>query len=90
MALPHGVNPELLNTAQRESDMVADRLWFLELTRQMFRVRSIATGGVLKQYPKELEEDPEDLIGEGDLDPDREKDLELFFNWRSTEKKYQW
>jgi N-acetyl-anhydromuramyl-L-alanine amidase AmpD len=54
----------------------------------MFRVRSI-TGGVLKQYLKELEEDPEDLIGEGDLDPDREKDLELFFNWRSTEKKYR-
>jgi hypothetical protein len=27
----------------------------------------------LKQYLKELEEDdPEDLIGEGDLDPDRE------------------
>jgi hypothetical protein len=28
------------------------------------------------------------VIGEGDLDPDREKDLE-FFNWRSTEKKYR-
>ena len=69
--------------------MVADRLWFLELTRQMFRVRSIATGGVLKQYLKELEEDPEDLIGEGDLDPDREKNLELFFGWRRKEKRYR-
>lgn len=52
-------------------------------------MRSIATGGVLKQYLKELEEDPEDLIGEGDLDPDREKDLELFFGWKSKEKKYR-
>jgi len=86
---PMELIPELLKYCTKESDMVADRLWFLELTRQMFRVRSIATGGVLKQYLKELEEDPEDLIGEGDLDPDREKDLELFFGWKSKEKKYR-
>jgi plasmid rolling circle replication initiator protein Rep len=86
---PMELIPELLKYCTKESDMVADRLWFLELTRQMFRVRSIATGGVLKQYLKELEEDPEDLIGEGDLDPDREKDLELFFGWRRNEKRYR-
>lgn len=43
----------------------------------------------MKQYLKELEEDPEDLIGESDLDPDREKDLELFFGWRRNEKRYR-
>ena len=69
--------------------MVADRLWFLELTRQMYRIRSIATGGVLKQYLKELEDDPEDLIGDGDADPDKEKGAELFFGWRRKEKKYR-
>ena len=86
---PMELIPELLKYCTKESDMVADRLWFLELTRQMYRIRSIATGGVLKQYLKELEEDPEDLIGESDLDPDREKDLELFFGWRRNEKRYR-
>lgn len=86
---PMELIPELLKYCTKESDMVADRLWFLELTRQMYRIRSIATGGVLKQYLKELEEDPEDLIGEGDLDPDAEKNLELFFGWRRNEKRYR-
>jgi len=86
---PMELIPELLKYCTKESDMVADRFWFLELTRQMHRIRSIATGGVLKQYLKELEEDPDDLIGEGDLDPDREKDLELFFGWRRNEKQYR-
>ena len=86
---PMELIPELLKYCTKESDMVADRLWFLELTRQMYRIRSIATGGVLKQYLKELEEDPEDLIGEGDLDPDIEKSPELFFGWRRKEKKYR-
>jgi plasmid rolling circle replication initiator protein Rep len=86
---PMELIPELLKYCTKESDMVADRLWFLELTRQMFRVRSIATGGVLKQYLKELEEDPEDLIGEGDTDPDTEKNSELFFGWRRGEKRYR-
>ena len=69
--------------------MVADRLWFLELTRQMFRVRSIATGGVLKQYLKELEEDPEDLIGEGDQDQQADEFAQLFFGWNKREGKYR-
>jgi plasmid rolling circle replication initiator protein Rep len=86
---PMELIPELLKYCTKESDMVADRLWFLELTRQMYRIRSIATGGVLKQYLKELEDDPEDLIGEDDLDPDVEKSPELFFGWRRKEKKYQ-
>jgi len=86
---PMELIPELLKYCTKESDMVADRLWFLELTRQMFRVRSIATGGVLKQYLKELEEDSEDLIGDSDTDSDTEKDLELFFGWRRNEKRYR-
>ena len=88
-SMPMELVPELLKYCTKESDMVADRFWFLELTRQMYRIRAIATGGVLKQYLKELEEDPEDLIGDGDVDPDKEKDPELFFGWRRNEKKYR-
>jgi plasmid rolling circle replication initiator protein Rep len=86
---PMELIPELLKYCTKESDMISDREWFLELTRQMHKMRSIATGGVLKDYLRELEEDPEDLIGESDLDPDAEKNSELFFGWRRKEKKYQ-
>ena len=51
-------------------------------------MRSIATGGVLKQYLRELEEEPEDLIGEGD-DETVEDFGRLFFGWRRDNKKYK-
>lgn len=84
---PMQLVPELLKYCTKESDLVADREWFLELTRQMHKLRTIATGGVLKQYLKELEEEPEDLIGEnetGDVD-----EGELYFGWKRHERKYR-
>lgn len=85
---PMELVPELLKYCTKESDMVADREWFLELTRQMHKMRAIATGGVLKEYLKELEEDPEDLIGESDT-PEAQDGSSLFFDWRRKEKKYR-
>jgi plasmid rolling circle replication initiator protein Rep len=60
---PMQLVPELLKYCTKESDMVTDRGWFLELTRQMHKMRCVTTGGVLKEYLKELEQEPEDLIG---------------------------
>jgi plasmid rolling circle replication initiator protein Rep len=85
---PSSLVPELLKYCTKESDMVADRVWFLELTAQLHKMRAIATGGVLKQYLRELEEEPEDLIGEGD-DESVEDFGRLFFGWKSRIKKYQ-
>jgi len=84
---PMELVPELLKYCTKESDLVADREWFLELTRQMHKMRCIATGGVLKQYLKELEEEPEDLIGEtesGEMD-----EAKLYFGWKRREKRYR-
>ena len=79
--------PELLKYCTKESDMVADRDWFLELTRQMYKMRTISTGGVLKKHLADLERDPEDLIGEGDgTDADLGR---LYFGWKKAEKKYR-
>jgi hypothetical protein len=50
-------------------------------------MRCIATGGVLKDYLKELEEEPEDLIGEGD--DSGVDDASLYFGWKRQEKKYR-
>jgi plasmid rolling circle replication initiator protein Rep len=77
---PSSLVPELLKYCTKESDMVADREWLLDLTVQLHNMRAIATGGVLRQYLRELEEEPRDLIGEGCE--------QLFFEWQSYCQKY--
>ena len=88
---PMQLVPELLKYCTKESDMTVDREWLLELTRQMHKLRAIATGGVLKEYLKALEDEPEDLIH---VDGEEEAiaaddDTHLFFAWRQKEKKYR-
>lgn len=85
---PMQLVPEIIKYVTKESDMVADREWFLELTRQLHKMRLIATGGVLKEYLKELQQEPEDLIGEGD-DSVIEDLMTLLFGWRRQERKYR-
>lgn len=86
--LPMELVPELLKYCTKESDMVSDRAWFLELTRQMHKMRCVATGGVLKEYLKELEQEPEDLIGK-DEDDLGEDQAQVYFEWKRREKKYK-
>jgi plasmid rolling circle replication initiator protein Rep len=85
---PMELVPELLKYCTKESDLVSDREWFLELTRQMNKMRSIATGGVLKQYLRELEDEPEDLIGSNE-NQERDDEASLYFGWKRREKKYR-
>lgn len=86
---PMSLVPELLKYCVKESDLVADREWFLELTRQMHGMRCVATGGILKQYLKILEEEPEDLIGKTENEDEDVDEGHLYFNWRQKEKKYR-
>jgi plasmid rolling circle replication initiator protein Rep len=81
--------PELLKYCTKESDLVSDKEWFLELARQMHKARTIAVGGVLKEHLKELEQDPEDLIGESDIEKSKTDDEHLLFSWRRKDKKYK-
>jgi hypothetical protein len=84
---PMSLIPEILKYCTKESDLVADRDWFLELTRQMHKMRTISTGGVLKDYLHELEQEPEDLIGKTD---DTEADEgHLYFGWKRNDKRYK-
>lgn len=84
---PMQLIPEILKYCTKESDMVGDRDWFLELTRQMHKLRCVATGGLLKDYLRELEQEPDDLIG---ADESGEGSIgELYFGWNSSEKKYR-
>ena len=87
---PAKLVPEILKYCVKESDLVANQEWFLELTRQMHKMRTVATGGVLKEYLKTLEEEPEDLIGKDETKTEDEVDEgHLLFNWRYDEKKYR-
>lgn len=87
---PMELIPEILKYCVKESDLVGDRAWFLELTQQMHKMRTVATGGVLKEYLKILEEDPEDLIGKDETKTDDEVDEgHLMFGWKYKDKKYK-
>jgi plasmid rolling circle replication initiator protein Rep len=79
--------PELLKYCMKESDMVADRAWFLEMTEQLHKMRAIATGGVLKEFLRELEEEPDDLIGTDEAEVGEDYGR-LLFGWRMKEKRY--
>lgn len=85
---PMQLIPELIKYCVKESDLVADREWFLELTRQLYNMKLISTGGVLRKYLSELEREPEDLVGEGD-EADSEDVANLYFSWRKAEKRYR-
>lgn len=84
---PRIIIPEVLKYQVKESDLVRDRVWFLELTKQLHKTRAVATGGVLKEYLKELEQEPEDLIGESE-EPDQVDEGSLYFGWKSEKKRY--
>lgn len=86
---PSTLVPELLKYCTKESDLTADREWFLELTRQMHKTRTIATGGVLKKYLKELEQEPEDLVGDDQQGEGQVDEGHLYFGWERKEKKYR-
>lgn len=80
--------PEILKYAVKESDMVGDREWFLELTHQLHKTLGVTVGGVLRGYFRNVEREVEEnLVGEdakGEVD-----EGSLFFGWRSCEKRYR-
>jgi plasmid rolling circle replication initiator protein Rep len=82
-----GLLAEVIKYSVKESDLTADREWFLELTRQLHRTKAIAVGGILRDYMRELEAEPDDLVAEdneGEVDEGH-----LYFGWKRKLKKYK-
>ncbi len=79
--------PEILKYQVKESDLVADREWFLELTRQLHKTRAIAVGGILRHYMRELEEKNQDLISDGE-EMDEVDHGSLSFRWEPKSHRY--
>jgi hypothetical protein len=66
-----------------------DREWLIELTSQLHKTRAIATGGILKEYLRALEEEPEDLIHADEISDDKDVTIaSVTFDWETKYKKY--
>lgn len=91
-AVPEGKDllkllPELVKYQVKESDLIDDREWFLEMNKQLHKTRALEIGGVLKPYLKALENEPEDLIGQEENEEIDEG--HLFFAWEQVKKHYK-
>lgn len=87
--LKYTVKPsDLLGDSEQETTD-NDSEWLVNLTLQLHKTRSVATGGILKEYLKELEQEPEDLIH---CDEEGETDdsglASVTFNWEQEIKRY--
>lgn len=87
---------ETLKYAVKASDMIGDgtpqsRQWFLEYTKQVYKMRFVATGGLLKDVLKDDDISDTDMIALGDEDSsdkdDKDKRL-LHFTYRKTHRAY--
>lgn len=69
-------------------DPVGNAAWLQGLTEQLHKTRSVAMGGVFKQYINE--DEPEDLINaEGEeIEMLNESDLRILFGWRENYQRY--
>jgi plasmid rolling circle replication initiator protein Rep len=85
---PTKIVPEILKYQVKESDLINDRDWFLELTRQLHNTKAVGVGGVLKHYLKALEQEPEDLIGKDETETTPDEG-HLYFEWQRKKKKYE-
>lgn len=72
---------ETLKYGVKESDLIANREWLLEMTVQLHKTRAVAVGGVLRDFIRE--EEPEDLIHEEDAETEEDAELsQIRFGWR--------
>ena len=82
--------PEILKYSLKESDLYKSKEFLLGVTKQLYKMRCISVGGVLRPYMRKLEEEPEDLIGVDGLKIEDEVDEgHLYFEWKYQEKKYR-
>ena len=81
---------ETLKYAVKPSDMIQDRDWFYEMNRQVFKMRFVSTGGILKDLFKEETTEKELLLlNEEENENEKDANNNLFFNWYKRDQKYK-
>jgi len=74
----------------KPSDMTTDGARLLELTRQLDKLRFIASGGVLKDILGERDKETnEDLLLRENSESESTEAGKLFFNWRRPVRRYK-
>ena len=65
--------------------------WILEYMEQVHKLRFLATGGVLKDVLKRIEDEPttEEMLHVDEDKPGEVSEVKKTFTWRPTEKKYR-
>ena len=81
--------PEILKYSVKESDLYKSKEFLLGITEQLYKIRRISVGGVLRPYMKKLEEEPEDLIGKNEENENEVDEGHLYFEWKFRERKYR-
>ena len=81
--------PEILKYSVKESDLYKSKEFLLGITEQLYKIRRVSVGGILRPYMKKLEEDPEDLIGKNEENENEVDEGHLYFEWKCREKKYR-
>ena len=81
--------PEILKYSVKESDLYKSKEFLLGITEQLYKIRRVSVGGVLRSYLKKLEEEPEDLIGKDEENGNEVDEGHLYFQWKYQEKKYR-
>jgi len=70
--------PEIAKYSVKEEDLISDANWMIEYTRQIYKMRAVSLGGVLKKYLTEEDATSEELIlSLSDLHFDREAFTQL-------------
>ena len=83
---------ETLKYSVKPNDLIYDSDWLVSLTKQMYKLRSINVGGILKPYLLDLgiENDLEDLIHiDSELNMEDREQAQCRFNWKSEDGKYR-
>jgi hypothetical protein len=85
---PTEIVPEVLKYATKESDLTTNKDWLITITTQLHKTKAITTGGILKEYLRTLEDEPEDLIG-ADNEAEGEDYGGVRFGWQTKDKHYR-
>lgn len=81
---------ETLKYSVKPDDMINNPEWFLEMTKQVHKLRFMATGGVLKDVLREDEETDQDLIVADEVAENQEDDgARLAFSYRPSDRRYR-
>lgn len=84
-----GAAAETLKYSVKPSDMTDDPAWFIEMTKQVHRLRFVATGGALKDVLRVDDETQEELALADSPASEQDDGSRLAFNWRQDEARYR-